>query len=246
MTQDARTLQDRHVHSTFSDGADTIADNIAEAESLGLRELTCVDHVRLSTDWVPDYVAAVRELRPQTKLKLGCAIEAKLLDTTGAIDVPGQIEGIDAIYVADHQVPLDDGPHHPDEVRDELARGQRAVGDVLEALITSTERSFKRSEQVVIAHLFSVLPKLDINEHDVPMPLIERLADAAARDGAWIEIDERWSCPSARTVRPFIARGVPLLLSTDSHRRETIGRYAYCLEVLKELDAGGGPGNGGA
>ncbi len=38
--------QDMHVHSTFSDGRDTIEDNVAEAERLGLLELTCVDHVR--------------------------------------------------------------------------------------------------------------------------------------------------------------------------------------------------------
>ena len=52
--------QDMHVHSTFSDGRDTIEDNVAEAERLGLLELTCVDHVRAGTDWVADYVAAVR------------------------------------------------------------------------------------------------------------------------------------------------------------------------------------------
>jgi putative hydrolase len=235
-TPDPRTLQDMHVHSTFSDGADSIADNIAEAQRLGLRELTCVDHVRASTDWVPDYVAAVQALRPTTELSLRCAIEAKLLDTDGSLDLPDEIGGVDAIYAADHQVPLADGPHHPREVRESLESGERTAADVLDALVTSTERALQRPEQVVIAHLFSVLPKLGLHERDVPMQLIERLADAARRHGAWIEIDERWRCPAAATVRPFIERGVPLLLSTDSHRRETIGRYDYCLRVLGELD----------
>lgn len=36
--------EDMHVHSTFSDGRDTI--NVAAAERLGLLELTYVDHVR--------------------------------------------------------------------------------------------------------------------------------------------------------------------------------------------------------
>jgi putative hydrolase len=234
---DPRTRQDMHVHSTFSDGADSIADNIAEAERLGLRELTCVDHVRESTDWVPKYVAAVRELRPTTELTLRCAIEAKLLDTDGALDLPDGIDGVDAIYAADHQVPLADGPHHPREVRESLESGERTAADVLDAIVTSTERALDRPEQVVIAHLFSVLPKLGLHERDVPPELVQRLAHAAQRHGAWIEIDERWRCPSAATVRPFIDLGVPLLLSTDSHRRETIGRYDYCLAVLRELDA---------
>ena len=39
------------------------------------------------------------------------------------------------------------------------------------------------------------------------------------------------------TMRPFIARDVPLLVSTDSHRADTIGRYDHCLTVLRELSA---------
>ncbi len=77
-----------HVHSTFSDGRDRIEDNIAEAEALGLTALGCVDHVRVDTDWVPDYVAAVQRLRGETAVELRCGIEAKLLDTTGALDLP--------------------------------------------------------------------------------------------------------------------------------------------------------------
>ncbi len=45
--------------------------------------MTCVDHVRESTDWVPDFVAAVAEARERTDVELLCGIEAKLLDTSG-------------------------------------------------------------------------------------------------------------------------------------------------------------------
>ena len=51
--------QDMHVHSTFSDGRDTIEANVEEAEALGLTQLTCVDHVRVDTEWVPEFLAAV-------------------------------------------------------------------------------------------------------------------------------------------------------------------------------------------
>ena len=101
---------DMHVHSTFSDGRDRLEDNVAEAEALGLTALGCVDHVRADTGWVPGYVAAVHALRPQTGVELRCGIEAKLLDTTGALDLPAGIDGVDAIYAADHQVPLPSGP----------------------------------------------------------------------------------------------------------------------------------------
>jgi putative hydrolase len=231
-------LADLHVHSTFSDGRDPIEDNIAAAEALGLATLGCVDHVRADTGWVPAYVDAVARLRGETQVELRCGIEAKLLDTTGALDLPAGIEGVDAIYVADHQVPLAEGPTHPREVRERIAAGDLDAGAVIDAILTSTARALDRPQRVVIAHFLSILPKIGLTEADVPLEGLERLAAETARTGQEIEISERWRCPSAATLRPFLRHGVPILLSTDSHKSDTIGRYDHCLAVRTELRTG--------
>jgi putative hydrolase len=228
--------QDMHVHSTFSDGQSTIEENVAEAERLGLLELTCVDHVRADTDWLEGYIAAVRRVNATTSVVLRCAIETKLLDTAGNLDLPADVSGVDAIYVADHQVPLADGPHTPKEVKALILNGTLSPAEVIEAIVTSTDNALRRHSPVmVIAHLFSALPKLGLEEHQVPLDLLEGLAEATAQTVAQIEVSERWRCPNTRTLRPFLDRGVQLLLSTDSHRREAIGRYDYCERILCEL-----------
>jgi putative hydrolase len=227
--------QDMHVHSTFSDGANTIEENVAEAERLGLLALTCVDHVRVDTEWVSDYAAEVTRVNATTPVLLRCAVEAKLLDTAGSLDLPAGLEGVDAIYAADHQVPLADGPHTPSDVKVSIAEGALSAAEVIGAIATSTANALRRRPPVVIAHLFSILPKVGLSESDVPQELLDQLAAITAQTEAQIEISERWSCPSARTLRPFLHKGVPIVLSTDSHRRETIGRYSYCSGVLAEL-----------
>ena len=183
---------------------------------------------RASTDWVPELREAVhgRAARRPTSSS-GCGIEAKLLDTDGTLDLPpASFEGVDAIYAADHQVPLADGPHHPREVRDRDRERRAEAGEVLEAIVTSTAAAVRRPENVVIAHLFSVLPKIGLDEGDVPPELVEQLAAAAAARGApRIEIGERWRCPSARTLRPFVDHG---RATAGQHRQppaDTIGRY---------------------
>lgn len=233
----AAATQDMQVHSTFSDGRDTIEDNVAEAEAFGLVEMTCVDHVRADTDWVPEYVAAVAALGTETSLALHCGIEAKLLDTRGTLDLPpGGLHGVDWIYAADHQVPMDDGVHHPDEVREGIEAGRYDPVEVALGLVTATRNCLPRHPgKIVIAHIFSILPKLGIREADVPAAAIAELADVTHATGNRIEVNERYRTPSAATLRPFVQRGVPLLMSTDSHRRETIGRYDHCLDVVGEL-----------
>ena len=227
--------QDMHVHSTFSDGKNSIEENIEQAESLGLETLTCVDHVRVDTDWLPGYVATIQRLRPTTRVELFCGIEAKLLNTAGDLDLPELPEGIDRIYAADHQVPLVDGPHHPREVKEEIESGDRNRQDVIAAIVEATANAALRHENMVIAHMFSILPKLGLDEDEVPAELLDDLARIASETGTLVEIDERWNCPSARSLKPFVAEGITVLMSTDSHKREKIGRFDYCARVWQEI-----------
>lgn len=112
--------EDFHVHSTFSDGASTLAENVAAARERGLRTLCLVDHVRRDTAWVPDFTAAVEQYRHQPGLRVLAGVEAKILDSTGQLDIPpdlGSRVGIDLVLIADHQFPADNGPVHPAHVR---------------------------------------------------------------------------------------------------------------------------------
>lgn len=232
--------EDMQVHSTFSDGKDTIEANVRAAEAIGLRRMTCMDHVRVDTAWLPEYVAEVQRVRSLTDVELIIGIEAKLLDTTGTLDMPPDDQipaGVQVVYAADHQVAMDGGVRHPDAVRAGLESGELSPAEVFSALITSTRECLDSPRAIVIAHFFSILPKLGLVEADAPLDEIEALAAECARTGQRIEVNERYHSPSARTLRPFIERDVPLLVSTDSHRADTIGRYDHCLTVLRELSA---------
>jgi putative hydrolase len=227
--------QDMHVYSTFSNGRNTIEENVAEAERIGLTELACVDHVRADTRWIPAYVAAFREGREQTPIVLHCAVEAKILDIYGCLDLPADLAGIDAVYAASHQAPSPDGPMNPRSTRERIEAGELDPEMVLRWIVDGTAAAVRQQQHVVIAHLFSVLPELGLREEDVSAELLDSLAIAAAESDARIVVDEHWKCPTPRTLRPFLRRRVPLLLSTGSHGSETIGRYDYCASVVREL-----------
>jgi putative hydrolase len=234
MTEPALT-RDMHVYSTFSDGASTVGENVAEAERIGLTELTCVEHVREDTRWIPAYVAAIRESRKRTPIVLRCAVEAKILDIYGSLDLPAELDGIDAVYAASHQAPSPDGPMNPRSTRERIEAGELDPQMVLRWVVSGTVAALCHHEHLVIAHLFSVLPELGLDERDVPPDLIDSLAVAAAESDARIVVDEHWGCPAVRTLRPFLRRGVPLWLGSGSQDSGTVGRYDYCAGVRREL-----------
>ena len=114
---------------------------------------------------------------------------------------------------------------HPRDVRAELARGERTPGEVIDGLIEATTGALRQVASPQLAHLFSLLPKLGLDESDVPAPALAHLARECRRAGARVEVNEKWACPSARTLRACAAAGVPLVASTDSHDCASVGDY---------------------
>lgn len=235
--------EDHHVHSVFSDDAVSSLDqNVRAARRRGLRIVCFADHVRRDSPWVADYTAAVAALRPVPGLELVAGVEAKILDSQGQLDVPAQLPGVDRVLIADHQFPGEAGPVHPREVRAQLAAGQRTPEEVIDGLISATVRALGQVAAAQLAHLFSLLPKMGLAESDVPGPALAKLAQAARRAGARLEVNEKWACPSARVIRVFGTAGVPLVPSTDSHDCADVGRYGTVPDLLAAAAASHVPG----
>ncbi|MDX6635485.1 MAG: hypothetical protein QOF06_1688 [Solirubrobacterales bacterium] len=227
--------RDMHVYSTFSDGQNTIEESVAEAERIGLTELVFADHVRFDSRWIPDYVAAVSKCREQTSVVLHCAVEAKILDSYGRLDLPRKLKGVDAVYAVSHQAPSPDGPMNPRSTRERIEAGKLDPQMILSWMVAGTTAALHRHEHVVIAHLFSALPSLGLSEGDVPAEMVDSLVIQAAESNARILVDEHWRCPTVRTLRPFLRYGVPVLLGTGSKNCETLGRYEYCADIVNEM-----------
>lgn len=223
---------DLHVHSTFSDGASTVEENVASAAGHGMHTLGLVDHVRRSTEWVPSFVDAVRALDGTAGLRILCGVEAKILDTDGVIDMPADMPSLDYVLVADHQLPRPEGPMHPRDAAERLGHHELSADVVIADLVEATVNSLACYDRVILAHLFSILPKCGLSEDQVPDALVRRLGQAAARRGAVVEVNEKWTCPSRRVVDLLADTGVALTMSTDAHHETRVGRYDYVTRTL--------------
>jgi putative hydrolase len=232
---------DFHVHSTFSDDArSTIAENLAAASDMGLAEIRLVDHVRQSTTWVPEFLAAVAASPTYDGLVVHTGVEAKMLNARGELDLPPGLVigagGVDAVLIADHQFPGLDGAWTPDQTKSKLAAGLSA-SDALDLLVGATIAAMQSVEAGQLAHCFSILPKIGLAETDLTDEQLGAWAAAAADTGTLIEVNEKWACPSPRSLRAALAAGARLVASTDSHDARDVGRYSAVAGILEEVGA---------
>ena len=229
--------EDLHFHSTFSDGANTPRENIEKAIERGLERVCCVDHVRRDTSYLQEYARTVGDLRNRFDgiLSIHAGVEAKLLNESGYLDMPELPEGIDFVYAADHQFPIGDGFYGPSVVRNALRRGEIERDHLVASLVNATLNTMKRHDNLVLAHLFSILPKVGLDENQVPAVYLSLIGQVARENGVAIEISERWKCPSLRAARIFVQEGVRIVYSTDAHRMEDIGQYSYAAAIAEQL-----------
>ncbi|WP_424466740.1 PHP domain-containing protein [Pseudoclavibacter helvolus] len=238
----ALLLGDWHVHSVFSDDARSPMEaNVRAAEARGLVRMRATDHVRVDTPWVPEFVAAVASARRSTGVELFSGVEAKILDARGTLDVPRDLRvgrgGVDGIVIADHQFPGVDGPWSPTSTRERLAAGL-SVGDALDLLIGATVAAMHAAGGgAQLAHPFSILPKVGLDESQLSAEHLRAWAVGARETGTSIEVNEKWACPSPRSIGVALAEGATLVASTDSHHADDVGVYSRVRELLAQVPA---------
>ena len=226
---------DHHVHSTFSDDAvSTLAENVAAAHEAGLAELRLVDHVRRSTTWVPEFLAAVAALEVPDGLTVHTGVEAKILDSTGLLDIPPDLTGIDRILIADHQFPGVGEPWSPSTTIERLTAGL-TVDDALDLLIGGLIGAMHRYPGNQLAHCFSILPKVGLDEDRIGSERLRAWAETAAATDTLVEVNEKWACPGPVALAAARDAGARLVASTDSHVASDVGRYDAVVGLLGGL-----------
>ena len=226
---------DHHVHSTFSDDAhSSLEENLAAAAAVGLTELRLVEHVRVDTAWLPEFTAAVAALDVPESITIHTGVEAKLLNASGALDLPPLPPGIDRVLIADHQFPGTDGPWSPRATAARIEDGRLSADGALDLLIEAYVAAVRRHPGNQLAHAFSILPKIGLDETLLGPERLAAWASACAATETVVEVNEKWACPGPAALRAARSAGVELVASTDAHEASDVGRYD---EVVRLLDA---------
>ena len=208
------------MHTTFSDGRDTVEAMLAAAAARGLSCVALTDHVRRSTDWFPRYVEEVRRAaRRFPELTVYVGLEAKALDFGGTLDATEEmLELADFVLGSVHRYP--DGRGGMREFDDVTAEeAQRLELEATLGLIRSPKVS-------AVAHPGGTYSR---RYGPFPEPLRRELFEAARRHGKPLEVSAKYERGVERALLLHREHGVGFTLGSDAHAASEVGRVVEAL-----------------
>jgi DNA polymerase (family 10) len=199
---------DLHMHTTYSDGADSLDDMVAACASLGYEYIAITDHSEsaaasrtLARSDMPrqrDHIAAIRERHPDMAILHG--IEAEITPD-GSLDLPDRVlEQLDIVLASLHE----SARHDPATLT------RRCIQAIRHPLVT------------IITHPANRL----VGKRAGYQLDWEAVYGAAAETGTVLEID---GAPShldldGEHARAAIAAGVTVSIDSDCHRARLLAR----------------------
>ena len=205
---------DLHVHTTASDGRNSIAEMAHAAKACGYRFLAICDHSKssviaggLSIERMEKHIRAIREVGKETRgleLLVGC--ECDILPN-GSLDYPDDI----------------------------LAQCDWVVASIHSAMGKGGARKLNPTERTIAAmenHYVSAIghPTGRLINRRAPMELdMAAVVQAAARTETFLEINASWQRLDLKDlhVRQALDAGVMLTINTDAHSVEGLAAMRY-------------------
>lgn len=213
---------DLHMHTTWTDGAASVAEMHARAVAEGLTAILFSEHARkTSGDWFPAFAAEVRAL-PQGQCRALVGVECKVDDFDGAVDaVPEILDLCDLVMASVHRFPGEQGQ----------IKGTTGGLDPAQAVEMELRLSLAAMDN----------PAVDILGHPLGMSLsrfktvppwecFAALIDKAARTGVAFEINARYHPDPWRLVRACLEAGAPISLGSNAHSLDEVGQIKRVLE----------------
>ncbi len=210
-------MVDLHVHSTYSDGADTPEALVEAAVEIGLEHICIVDHVTACVPWVGEFTTHIRRLADKYRaaIEVLCGIEARVIDLDGTLDALDEFyDQVDLVFGAMHDIPTDEGPA---SARNDNLPKRRLLVYWYEAF----SRLIENPHVHVVAHPTAILQAYGLTlsrTHKI------QIARAARRHDKAFERNARYGVPDKEFVDILTRHGVTLVRGTDSHSVEQLRR----------------------
>ena len=185
---------DWHLHTSYTDGVDTVDAYCRRAMSQGLKLLAFTEHVRKNMSYsYSDLLSDINRARKEFNLKLLAGCEARVLDTDGALDVAEEvIKRCDIVTAVFHSFTQTDKASY------------------LQALKAMLKNPYVH----IWGHptLFAHLNHINLEEAEM-----DYVIDLCIENRVLIERNLKYSLPDEVFIKLAISKGARFVIGSDAH-----------------------------
>lgn len=247
---------DFHVHTVFCDGQDKPEDIVIEAVSRGMKAIgfsghsyTSFDpHVCMTPENIGKYKAEINRLKDKYKseIKILCGIEQDYYSDFPAEDYDFVIGSLHYVSCGGEYIAVD---HTFKHFEDAVAKFDGDVYNLIENYFETVGDVVNKTNADIIGH-FDLISKFnDGNKyfdenHPRYIKATEKALDKLLRTGKTFEINtgamsrgyKKVPYPSKRILEYIASHGGSVILSSDSHKKETLMyNFKECEELANSL-----------
>jgi len=210
---------DLHIHSVWSDGANSIVEIVQEARAKHLKIIAITDHIRRESTYFPDYCTEIRKMG-SSNLQILAGFEAKIRDFEGNLDVSDEVLGMSDLRIGSvHRFPIGRKLLSPKEL------GKRICQEVeLELSIAA----IKRRQMDILGHPGGMSLK---EFGEFPMKFFREIIVECLHNGIVFELNSTYHAGLFGDLRPMLQEHNPYVsFGSDAHTLEEIGKWSTILD----------------
>ncbi len=213
---------DYHTHTKYSDGKNTVEENVAAAAARGLKEVAITEHgyahwlQGISPKKTEEYVRRIRKAGENGGVRVLAGLECDLLGVSGKVDLTPEQYGFFDIFLMGMHVPV-----HYEHLRDYRFGWLSMPRKILhippsKSLVRYTTRAFvnavEKNPVDIVTHL-NYLCDTDVEE----------VAKCCRDCGTYLEISSKKGHFTDEELEKAAATGVRFVIDSDAHSAARVG-----------------------
>jgi histidinol phosphatase-like PHP family hydrolase len=204
-------LEDYHVHCSYNDHSApdlTVKNVLKRAEKKGLQVIAFTEHVRKTSEWIPDYLREIEEQAGSTSsVRVVAGFEAKIL-RDGSIDCPKEYAEKYFIVASFHTKYAD----------------KNVWMDALKTAISNPDVD-------VLGHL---APE---DGFEIGTGEVRELAQLIVANDKVVELNAKYHRPPKAWLQAFKDAGVRFNLGSDAHSLQEVGDFSKISDLISMVES---------
>ncbi len=216
---------DFHLHTSWTDGANTVKEMYQQSVSVGLEAILYSEHGRKSSeDWFFDYVDEVKSL-PSDPCVPFVGLETKVEDWDGTLDATNEMLSVcDLVMGSVHRFPGEKG-----QIR---GFGEVDPTEAIEAEYLLSMAALENPDLDILGHPFGMSHRrFDVQPDE---ERVRQVINQASRNGKAIEINSRYHPNPWLWIKWCLEDGAMISLGSNAHDLTSVGQI---VRVLKGEEA---------